>query len=597
MKSTIEKLLENYWHGDNSPGLLEAVEATNFLEKNYCKKNKKIGISSSITCNSFDIYLKWHAACNGVNLDVVTGGYDDPINDIKKFQEAKITDLIVMPHFDNLLPSLESQMCQISNEKLIEIKQMVQSKYKLLFNMYSTFNSIHVFSFHQNSIDSDANSEIKKLDFINELNIIVTNEAKAFPNIKIINSENAIKNVGLNHSFNYRDYYKGKAPYSSELLNEFSRMIIGGTRAFNSYFYKALVLDCDNTLWGGIIGEDLLNGIKLSPYDYPGNVFWKIQNEFSNLEKSGILICLCSKNNPHDVDAVFSTLESIPLKDSQIILKKVNWVDKAKNIKDISVELNIGLDSLIFLDDSDFECESVKTQLPEVKVFKVPKNISEYPGMVEKIKRLFLSGGVEGESKNKTEQYKLKAKADLLKSTFENQEDYLRSLELKVTIALNNVDVAPRISELSQKSNQFNLTTRRYNQGEITALMESHKSDVYSFSVSDKFGDSGVTGAVIIDKKGEIAHVDSFFMSCRVIGRGVENSIWETIVADLSRAGYQSLTAEYIPTQKNMQVAKFFNELGFTQLEYPSDTTTRYECNIIRYEFKKSPWIEIICQK
>lgn len=593
--NSIQHLIKKYWENHN-PTLSEAMEDTALLESDYCKKKVKLGISASITSNPFDSFLRWGAACNGVSLDIVVGGYDDPINDIKIFEKLNVSDLVVIPHINSIIPAFETRINQISNEVLENIQENLINKYKLLFKEYSKFNSVNFFSYHAICIDADNNAEERKKTFIDNLNRKIKALAENYSSVRLIDSNKVINEIGFNESFNYRNYYQNKAPYSNRALIEFTKNIIDVTRAFGTYFYKALVLDCDNTLWGGVIGEDLINGIKLSQYDYPGNIFWHVQNEISNLEKNGVLICLCSKNNLNDVEHVIKNHESFVIKDSQIILKKVNWNNKVQNIKEISSDLNIGLDSIVFVDDSDFECESVRSQLPTVKVIQVPNKLSEYPNLLNKIKKLFLAGGVTKDSENKTGQYLIKSQADSLRSQFDNQEDYLKSLEIKVFISRDKINAAQRVSELSQKSNQFNLTTKRYSQSEIENLMKQNEFIVYSFRVVDRFGDSGITGVVIIHKLQEAAYVDSFFMSCRVLGRGIENSIWEKIIDDALVNGYGLILSEYIPTNKNSQVSNFYDNLGFIRLLGDPGGHTKYSFDISKNKILKSKWIEIICE-
>jgi FkbH-like protein len=349
-------------------------------------------------------------------------------------------------------------------------------------------------------------------------------------------------------------------------------------------------LDCDNTLWGGVIGEDLLSGIGLDKHDYPGNIFWKIQNEILALEKSGALLCLCSKNNPADVDEVLEKHPSMVIREGHIAVKKVNWGDKASNIRSLSQELNIGLDSMVFLDDSSFECEAVRQQLPMVKTFQVPKNLSDYPGLLSEIKKLFLAGGVTEESKSKTLQYRQRSEAEALKAQFENQDEYLASLGLKVELSLNLRSSVPRISELSMKSNQFNLTTTRYSEAEILSMMDHDNFAVYSLVVSDKFGNAGLTGVVIVKYEGDKAVVDNFYMSCRVIGRGVEMVIWHQIIANGINRGCTQLHAKYLKSAKNSLVNDFYDRLGLPVVDQ-FDAGREYSVSLTDFSPPPTSWI------
>lgn len=203
-------------------------------------------------------------------------------------------------------------------------------------------------------------------------NAALREEASSYANVRVFDTEDIVRLVGQKAAFDTRFYFRNKAPYTSAYMNELARRIAAASRGFGEHFYKVLALDCDNTLWGGVIGEDLLSGIKLGPYDYPGNIFWRMQQEFVALERQGILLVLISKNNPADVDEVLRNHPDIVLKESHIVAKKVNWEDKPSNLRALAQELNLGLDSFIFLDDSSFECEAVRQQLPMVRTFQVP---------------------------------------------------------------------------------------------------------------------------------------------------------------------------------------------------------------------------------
>jgi FkbH-like protein len=400
--------------------------------------------------------------------------------------------------------------------------------------------------------------------------------------------------VGHAAAFDTRFYFRNKAPYTGVFFNELARRIASISRNFGTYFYKVLVLDCDNTLWGGVIGEDLISGIKLGPFDYPGNIYWRMQHEFSALERNGILLCLCSKNNLADVDEVFQSHPEMVLKPSQIIFKKVNWNDKSTNLIELSKELNVGLDSIVFLDDSSFECESVRQQLPMVKTIQVPVNLSQYPQAVHEIKELFMAGGISADSRGKTEQYRQRADALASQVQFESQEAYFFSLKMKVELSCNSISSLERISELTMKSNQFNLTTQRYSETEILHFMQSSDIDIYSFHVSDKFGKSGLTGVIFLRYVDKGVIVENFLMSCRVIGRGVETVLWSKIASNALHRGCDELRAMYVRSAKNSQVVDFYDRLGLVLTHTSADGIKHYRTDLTSFAPPLIPWIELI---
>jgi FkbH-like protein len=251
------------------------------------------------------------------------------------------------------------------------------------------------------------------------------------------------------------------------------------------------------------------------------------------------------------------------------------------------------LDSIVFLDDSSFECEAVRQQLPMVKTMQVPATLPEYPRVVREIKELFLAGGISADSRGKTEQYRQRADAVAYQAQFESQDAYLASLEMMVELSCNAAASVARISELSMKSNQFNLTTRRYSEAEVTQLMKSPDSAVYSLSVSDKFGKTGLTGVVFMRYLDGVAHIDNFLLSCRVIGRGVETAIWLQIANDAAKRGCSTIQAEFIPSVKNAQVADFYERLGFQLSETSANGIKHYRSALATFTSPQTPWIEL----
>ncbi len=573
--------------------LTQVMQAVANLEKAEPGRSLSIGLSSSATIELLGLYLRKHGLLSGTHITIYHGNYDDPIGDVDLFLSAGVEHMVLLPFFDTLLPSFEAQLECLAPD-LLEAKEMeVRNRYRVAFENAKSFKTIFLGSFHRLGHAADLSGADTVGAVLTRFNQALREEAAAFPNIRIIDTEDVVRTVGHTAAFDARFYFRSKAPYTGIYFNELARRVASATRGFGTHFYKVLVLDCDNTLWGGVIGEDLMGGIKIGPYDYPGNIFWRIQQEFAALERNGILLCLCSKNNPADVDEVFQNHPDMVLKPSQIVVKKVNWNDKPSNLRELAQELNVGLDSMVFLDDSSFECEAVRQQLPMVKTMQVPATLSEYPRVVREIKELFLAGGISADSRGKTEQYRMRADAVALQAQFESQDAYLASLEMKVELNCNAAASVARISELSMKSNQFNLTTRRYSEAEVTQLMKSPDSAVYSLSVSDKFGKAGLTGVMFMRYLDGVAHIDNFLMSCRVIGRGVETAIWLQIANDAAKRGCSAIQAEFIPSAKNAQVADFYERLGFQLAKTSADRIKHYRSALATFTPPQTPWIEL----
>lgn len=573
--------------------LSQVMQAVANLQKAEQARRVSVGISSSATVELLGLYLRKHGLLSGTHIDIHQGNYDDPIGDVDLFLRASVEHMVLLPFLDNLMPSFEAQLESMAPEVLAAKEMEVRNRYRVVFEKAKSFKTIFLGSFHRMGHAADVSGADAVAAVLTSFNQALREEAAAFPNIRIIDTEDVVRTVGHTSAFDTRFYFRNKAPYTGVYFNELARRLASAARGFGAHFYKVLVLDCDNTLWGGVIGEDLMGGIKLGPYDYPGNIFWRMQHEFAALERNGVLLCLCSKNNPADVDDVLQKHPEMVLKSSQIVIQKVNWNDKPSNLRELALELNVGLDSMVFLDDSTFECEAVRQQLPMVKTLQVPATLSEYPRVVREIKELFLAGGISADSRGKTEQYRQRAGVEALKAQFDSQEAYLASLEMKVELSFNALASAARISELSMKSNQFNLTTQRFSEAEVTQIMQTPDCAVYSLTVSDKFGNAGLTGVVFMRCLDGVAHIENFLMSCRVIGRGVEIAIWAQIASDAAKRGCDELRAVFSPSAKNVQVADFYDRLGLQLAEANADGSKLYRTELATFAPPETPWIEI----
>ena len=560
---------------DPESSKFQIIKSVQILEHTAYAKNVKVGVSSNIVTDSLGVFLKKYGFISGVNVDVVVGNYDDIAGDMGAFAAQNLDYVVVMPFFDNLLPSFETQCLMMPADILNAKKEEFRHLCRLAFQKVKFFKQVFVTNCHQSGVYSQVLGQGDVASIIDQFNHILHEEIAKHGNVTLIDAAAIVSENGRKNCIDSRFYYLNKAPYTDSFLDVIALTITNVTKGYESYFKKVLVVDCDNTIWGGIVGEDLIGGIQLNPFDYPGNIFWKIQHDIMYLHSKGVLVCLASKNNLADVDEVLADHPHVLLKESALISKKVNWIDKADNIRVLAEELNLGLDSFIFLDDSDFECESVKQQLPMVETFQVPKDISKYPDLMVKIKQIFDVG--EGNDGNQTAKYRLRAQALELENSSLTRTDYLKSLNLKVRIYSDSISDIVRISELSQKTNQFNLTGRRYSISEIEARMLDDDFIVYSIDVSDRFGSSGLTGILVARVSKQVIFIENFCMSCRILGRGIENIVWSAVVGDAHKYGVTSIIGEYIASSKNSQVASLYADLGFNQIEDFNENKQQYE--------------------
>ncbi|MDP1028804.1 HAD-IIIC family phosphatase [Sphingomonas sp. KR1UV-12] len=551
-----------------------------------------IGISSNATVDLLGTYIRREAVLAGLRARIVMGNYDDPIGDTERFRAEGVERMILLPVFDNVIPALEAQIPHMTAAAIADQEEGFRAKLNLTLEKANVFKSVQLGLFHRMGPSAAPDGRDAVAAVIDRFNQIVGSVAAAYPNVQLVDVEAAVTTVGRETALDWRFFLKAKAPYSARVLALLAARLAAGTRNFGSRYLKVLALDCDNTLWGGVLGEDLVEGVKLDPYDYPGNVYWRIQNSILALQRQGVLLCLCTKNNPDDVAEMFARHPHMVLKDTDLVSQRVNWIDKVANLTDLAAELNVDLDSFVFLDDSPVEVEAVRSRLPQITMIQVPTTLSDYPRIIAEVERLFLGAGAATDGGAKLEHYRARAAAVEARSAFGSHEDYLASLELEASIHVDHLSEAARIAELSQKSNQFNLTTRRYTQAQVEQWMNEADKQVFSITVRNRFGDSGLTGVLVLHYDGDVARVDNYLMSCRVLGQGVEFSLWSAVLARVAVKGAMRIEADFIPTAKNAQVRDFYDRLG---LELLNDTggVRRYGRHIADFTPTISNWVKV----
>jgi FkbH-like protein len=572
--------------------LPQLLRALGTLEQEPTARTVRIGVSSSVTVELLGTYLRRHGLLAGTGVEIVAGGYDDPVGDVRRFRRDGVEHVVLLPFFDNLLPSFEAQLPNLSPGAIDALEEGLRTRYRLALEEARGLAAVHLGTFSRMGAPADVSGRDVVAEVLDRFDAALREEAAAFANVRLVDTGDVVRAVGRNAAFDARFYFRSKAPWTGAFLDELARRIAADARGFGAAFFKVLALDCDNTLWGGVVGEDSVTGIRLGPHDHPGNIFWRVQHELAALRRRGVLLCLVTKNNPEDVEEVLRDHPDMVLRDEDLVVKRVNWDDKPANLRALAAELGVGLESVVFLDDSPFECEAVRAQLPMVRTVQVPRTLSEYPRVIAEIAELFPSTG-PADGADKTQQYRQRARAQQLQADSVDHESYLASLRLTVELRRDLAEDAARVSELSQKSNQFNLTTRRYGVGEVEGLLAAPDSAVWAVVVGDTFGSAGLTGAAVVRYEGTSAVVDNFFLSCRVLGRGVETAVWPTIVAEAAARGCTELRAEFRPTAKNAQVADFFDRLGLPVVAEAADGSRTYALGTSEFTTPAPAWIEI----
>ncbi len=354
---------------------------------------------------------------------------------------------------------------------------------------------------------------------------------------------------------------------------------------------KCLILDLDNTLWGGIIGDDGLDGIQIGPFG-DGEPFYRLQLFLREMKRRGVILCVASKNTHEVAIRAFREHPEMVLREEDIAVFMVNWEPKVEGIKAIKEVLNIGFDSIAFLDDNPFERNMVRQYLPEVVVPELPEDASDYVRAISEL-NLFETTTLTAEDGKRTALYQEEAKRKLLERSFANVDEYLRSLEMQITMGTFDSFHLPRIAQLIQRSNQFNLTTRRWGLEECERLMNAGPGTVPLYvKLIDRFGDYGLISVVVMQVEGSDAMLPMWLMSCRVLSRGVEQHVMNHVLANAKALGASRVVGEYVPSAKNAMVKDFYSKYRFTQIEGGEKSLTHdstwWAMDVASYEPKKT---------
>ncbi len=433
-------------------------------------------------------------------------------------------------------------------------------------------------------------SDVRVSKEIEKFNDHLRERSAVNDNIKIFNFASFFRSENISSPIDWKYYYYSLMVINPRIAGKFSVWFRNQLNALELKRKKCLVLDLDNTLWEGILGEDGLKGVKVGG-PYPGNAFADFQAGIKELSKNGIILAICSKNNEADVEAVWDGLVGMKLSKDDFAAFRINWNNKAENIRSLADELNIGLDSFVFIDDSPTERDLIRGMLPMVEVPEFPDKPYELPMFLKQlINNYFQTYLLTSEDLVKTRQYKENVKRTELQKKYSNFDDYINHLNIELMVEDLNDNNIIRIVQMTQKTNQFNLTTHRYTESDIKKFREDGAL-INCLSAKDRFGAHGITGLIIIkfidDRSSGM--IDTLLLSCRILGKKIEEQFIIFVINKLFKKGFNKIFAEYIPTAKNSQVAEFYDKLGFKCIKVKRNGTKLYELNKDDFSSEVSP--------
>ena len=534
-------------------------------------KKLKVAILSSFTLNGLDEIL--HVKCSELKIRYQSylAGYNQYNQEFLNAQSEyykfspDLTFLILDirnflgKDFHFAYKMSDDERKSLVTEKITHFENIITSFQKNL-NSKLIITNFSIPSYSPNGIiETKANFGVHEM--IEEINKSLRNLSKTHHSIYIYDFNQFISKYGEKNIFDYRQFHVGDIQIALNFMPYFGNELMSYIKPITGLNRKCIVLDLDNTLWGGIIGEDGFDGIELD-HTSNGKAFVDFQKELLLLWNQGIILAVNSKNNFDDAIKVIREHPNMILREKNFASMQINWNDKAKNLKQIADEINIGLNSIVFFDDDKLNQERIKQEFPEVLTVELPDDPSQFSNILKNLNDFNVLQRTN-EDIQRGKMYADQRKRNDLEKSLSNLDEFLQQLNIKVKIKKSNKFLIPRISQLTLKTNQFNLTSKRYQEEEIRNFSNNSKFSVGCAQVLDKFGDNGITGVYIVLKDKKTWFIDTFLLSCRVMGRGVENAILSQILKDAKENGVEKIKAEYIPTKKNMPAENFLSDFGF----------------------------------
>lgn len=426
---------------------------------------------------------------------------------------------------------------------------------------------------------------------LREANRRLAELAQSLDNVYVMDYDCLLARVGREHWTDPRTALLARIAVAGRHYWTLASFYVRHLRPLFGLSRKVLVLDADNTLWGGVVGDVGLNGIALGP-DFPGNAFVAFQRRVLDLYHRGVVLCLASRNEPGSVEEVLDKHPGMVLRGEHFAARRINWQPKPQNLQDMADELNLGLDSFVFIDDNPVECEMVRLQLPQVMTIQLPSDPAHYAGIVESLD-VFDQWSISAEDRRRGELYRAEAGRRALQTESVSLEDFYRRLAMRITLGVNRPQDVARVAQLTVRTNQFNMNTVRCTEDDIRAFLSSGRHDVLSLALVDRFGDNGIIGAAIVERAGSDHVLNVFLMSCRVLGRTVEQGFMRCIAGRAQRAGAARLVGLFAPTAKNRPFANFYPDAGFAKGPETSGVE-RWMLSLSAFDATLPDWIELI---
>lgn len=593
-------VLRELWHQKPGPALAGYVVSRAARLTNGARAlSGRVAILRSFSVEPVVPVLKASAAVQGIDLDVQVGDFNtypqDVLNPASSLYAFAPNVAILAVQTRDIAPEVWCDVPRLSATDVDNVVARVVGEFTSLVETFRSRSQAHlvIHGLEAPSVPSqgvlDSQVDGGQMEAVARINAQLRRLTRQHTGVFFLDYDALVARYGRESWHDEKKWLTMRMPVAADHLSHLADEWLRFIQPLLGKQCKVVVTDLDNTLWGGVLGEDGPTGIQLNA-EYPGAAFRAVQRALLDLYDRGILIALCSKNNAADVDEVLNGHPDMLLKPRHIAAQRVNWQDKAQNLREIAAELNLGLDALAFLDDNPVERQWVRQQLPEVTVIELPNDPMRYERAIRDcaaFERLSLSA----EDRERGRYYAEERQRTELQQSAGTLEDFYRSLQMRAVIRPVTEATLGRVAQLTQKTNQFNMTTRRYSEQEIAALTNDPRHGVYTLTVQDRFGDTGLVGVAITRLQGSVCEIDTLLMSCRVIGRTVETMLLATLAEDASARGATTLAGWFLPTKKNAPARGVYEAHGFACTEVREDGS-RWELDLTSQQVPPPPWIE-----
>lgn len=557
---------------DEKPSLSRHVDAARRLDAvNQREPDLFTGIAAlfvrNFTIEPIQPLLNVAAHRAGYHVEVAYSGYDPAADDGLPGLLADEPNVVLLAlRLEELAPVLTSDFLGITDGTAAEVAEAsVDQVVSLARRIRSGSRApilVHNFVPPQSLAAGIADSQDPRgqLNLVRRMNVRLAESILDIDGAYIVDVDLILAQLGLQHAYDDRGGRMSDAPFSQAALRALAEAEVRHIQALRGPAVKCLVVDCDNTLWGGVVGEDGIAGLTLGETG-AGRKYRDLQQSLLDLRRRGVVLAIASKNEADDVLEVLRTHPDCVLRETDFAAMRVNWDDKAENISSIADELNLSLEHMVFIDDNPVECEWVQSRLPRLRVVQWPPATGE-AGSIRDL-ALFDSLVVTDEDRTRTEMYRSEGQRRAVREEMTSIDDYLRSLEMVAVVGTAGPEHLPRLAQLTQRTNQFNLTTRRYDIPALQEVLDDSKARLVWLELRDRFGANGMVGCGIIRRQDNTAVIDTLLLSCRVIGRGAEAILVHRLATLARDMGASDLIGEYVPSNRNAQVAELYGRLGF----------------------------------